>query len=101
MRAFAPFREHSVEPSGSSLLITLAIFRALATECRRDVALISPSLIASVEATMAAVPKDLEVVARAASVVRCLKHPPFVRPFDMHPVHGVDNIHGRPPDWRR
>ncbi|KAJ7276546.1 hypothetical protein B0H12DRAFT_1207702 [Mycena haematopus] len=52
----------------ASLLITLAIFRSLATECRRDVALISPSLIASIGATMAAVPKDLEVVARAASV---------------------------------
>lgn len=55
---------------GSSLLITLAIFRGLATECRRDTALISPSLIAAVGATMAAVPEDLEVVARAASVVR-------------------------------
>ncbi|KAJ6515740.1 hypothetical protein C8R45DRAFT_957459 [Mycena sanguinolenta] len=52
----------------ASLLITLAIFRALATECRRDIALISPSLIASIGATMSAVPKDLEVVARAASV---------------------------------
>ncbi|KAJ7228514.1 hypothetical protein GGX14DRAFT_413541 [Mycena pura] len=52
----------------ASLLITLAIFRGLATECRRDTALISPSLIAAVGATLAAVPKDLEVVARAASV---------------------------------
>ncbi|KAJ7178993.1 hypothetical protein C8R46DRAFT_986524 [Mycena filopes] len=52
----------------ASLLITLAIFRALATECRRDIGLISPSLVASVAATMTAVPKDLEVVARTASV---------------------------------
>ncbi|KAF8195729.1 hypothetical protein K438DRAFT_2124897 [Mycena galopus ATCC 62051] len=52
----------------ASLLITLAIFRSLATECRRDIALISPSLIASIAATVTAVPKDLEVVARAASV---------------------------------
>ncbi|KAJ6486378.1 hypothetical protein C8R47DRAFT_979717 [Mycena vitilis] len=52
----------------ASLLITLAIFRSLATECRRDMALISPSLVASVEATIAALPKDLEVVARTASV---------------------------------
>ncbi|KAJ6539494.1 hypothetical protein B0H19DRAFT_1179337 [Mycena capillaripes] len=52
----------------ASLLITLAIFRSLATECRRDIALISPSLVASVGATMAAVSGDLEVVARAASV---------------------------------
>ncbi|KAJ7283934.1 hypothetical protein C8J57DRAFT_1293970 [Mycena rebaudengoi] len=52
----------------ASLLITLAIFRSLATECRRDIALISPSLVASVGATVAALPGDLEVVARAASV---------------------------------
>ncbi|KAJ7498767.1 hypothetical protein FB451DRAFT_1072574 [Mycena latifolia] len=52
----------------ASLLITLGIFRSLATECRRDIALISPSLVASVAATVTAVPGDLEVVARAASV---------------------------------
>ncbi|KAJ7129516.1 hypothetical protein C8R44DRAFT_776974 [Mycena epipterygia] len=52
----------------ASLLITLAIFRSLATECRRDIALISPSLIASIGATVTALPGDLEVVARAASV---------------------------------
>ncbi|KAJ7765021.1 hypothetical protein DFH07DRAFT_811164 [Mycena maculata] len=52
----------------TSLLITLAIFRSLATECRRDIALISPPLVASIGATLAAVPGDLEVVARAASV---------------------------------
>ena len=57
------------DPSCRSLLISLAIFRALATECRRDIALLSPSLIASVDATLSAVPSDLEVVARAASVV--------------------------------
>ncbi|KAJ7684029.1 hypothetical protein B0H17DRAFT_1333101 [Mycena rosella] len=52
----------------ASLLITLAILRSLATECRRDIALISPALVASVGATVHAVPGDLEVVARAASV---------------------------------
>lgn len=52
----------------ASLLISLLIFRALATECRRDIALLSPSLIAAVDVTLAAVPQDLEVVARAASV---------------------------------
>ncbi|KAF8917910.1 hypothetical protein CPB85DRAFT_1474452 [Mucidula mucida] len=52
----------------ASLLISLAIFRSLATECRRDIALLSPSLVASVDASLAAVPSDLEVVARAASV---------------------------------
>ncbi|KAF9464410.1 hypothetical protein BDZ94DRAFT_1161875 [Collybia nuda] len=52
----------------ASLLITLSIFRSLATECRRDIALLSPSLVASVDVTIEAVPHDLEVVARAASV---------------------------------
>ncbi|KAG6821583.1 hypothetical protein H0H93_000092 [Arthromyces matolae] len=52
----------------ASLLMSLAILRALATECRRDIALLSPSLVASVDVTMEAVPTDLEVVARAASV---------------------------------
>ncbi|KAJ7094623.1 hypothetical protein B0H15DRAFT_969617, partial [Mycena belliarum] len=52
----------------ASLLITLGIFRSLATECRRDIALFSPSLIASVLITVTAVPQDLEVVARVASV---------------------------------
>ncbi|KAJ3739525.1 hypothetical protein DFH05DRAFT_1513683 [Lentinula detonsa] len=52
----------------ASLLITLAIFRSLATECRRDIALLSPSLIASVESTLSNALNDLEVAARAASV---------------------------------
>ncbi|GAV98967.1 cellular morphogenesis-related protein [Lentinula edodes] len=52
----------------ASLLITLAILRSLATECRRDIALLSPSLIASVESTLSNEFNDLEVVARAASV---------------------------------
>ncbi|KAF7332022.1 Cellular morphogenesis-related protein [Mycena kentingensis (nom. inval.)] len=53
----------------ASLLISLAILRALATECRRDIALFSPSLIAGIAATTAAMPTDLEVMARAASVL--------------------------------
>jgi len=53
----------------SSLLISLAIFRSLVTECRRDIALLSSSLIGSIDCTLASVPSDLEVVARAASVV--------------------------------
>ncbi|EAU84904.2 EFR3 [Coprinopsis cinerea okayama7 len=52
----------------ATLLITFAIFRALATECRRDIALISPALIASIDVALAATPQDLEVVARIASV---------------------------------
>ncbi len=59
------------EVSLSSLLISLAIFRALAMECRRDINLLSLSLIASVDCTLASVPSDLEITARAASVVCC------------------------------
>ncbi|KAJ8523545.1 hypothetical protein ONZ45_g118 [Pleurotus djamor] len=51
-----------------SLLISLSIFRSLAIECRRDIHLISPPLISSINATLNALPTDLEVVARAASV---------------------------------
>ncbi|KAI0638061.1 hypothetical protein C8Q77DRAFT_1089093 [Trametes polyzona] len=52
----------------ASLLITLAIIKALATECRRDVALLSPSLLSSVNVTLSSLSADLEVAARAASV---------------------------------
>ncbi|KAF9076803.1 hypothetical protein BDP27DRAFT_1442186 [Rhodocollybia butyracea] len=52
----------------ASLLITLAILRSLATECRRDIALLSLSLIAAIEITLSTALDDLEVVARAASV---------------------------------
>lgn len=55
-----------------SLLISLAILRALATECRRDIALLSSYLLTSVESTLASISSDLEVVARVASVVRLL-----------------------------
>ncbi|KAH9918217.1 uncharacterized protein BXZ73DRAFT_92274 [Epithele typhae] len=54
--------------SRSALLITLAIIKALASECRRDMAQISPALLMSVNATLTALPNDLEVAARAASV---------------------------------
>ncbi|CAL1700936.1 unnamed protein product [Somion occarium] len=52
----------------ASLLISLAIFKALAMECRRDISLLSSSLLASVNATLSALRSDLEVAARAASV---------------------------------
>ncbi|OJT13104.1 Protein EFR3 [Trametes pubescens] len=52
----------------ASLLITLAIIKALATECRRDMALLSPSLLSSVNATLALLSADLEIAARAATV---------------------------------
>ncbi|KAJ3551342.1 hypothetical protein NM688_g4760 [Phlebia brevispora] len=52
----------------ASLLITLAIIKALATECRRDIALLSSALLASVNATLSSLSTDLEVAARAGSV---------------------------------
>ncbi|EJF61134.1 hypothetical protein BD309DRAFT_947572 [Dichomitus squalens] len=52
----------------ASLLITLAIFKAIAAECRRDLALLSPSLLSSVNTTLSALPTDLEIAARAATV---------------------------------
>ncbi|PIL37037.1 hypothetical protein GSI_00729 [Ganoderma sinense ZZ0214-1] len=52
----------------ATLLITLAIFKAIAAECRRDLALLSPALLSSVNATLSALPTDLEIAARAASV---------------------------------
>jgi hypothetical protein len=58
--------------SRSSLLITLNIFRSLATECRRDLSLLSSSLISSLQITLASLPADLEVGAKAASVVRAM-----------------------------
>ncbi|KIK67981.1 hypothetical protein GYMLUDRAFT_36788 [Collybiopsis luxurians FD-317 M1] len=70
----------------ASLLITLAIFRSLATECRRDIALLSPSLIASVENTLSNALDDLEVVARAASVFNT-----WTTYTNGHPI-GADNI---------
>ncbi|KAG8218633.1 hypothetical protein J3R82DRAFT_4297 [Butyriboletus roseoflavus] len=53
----------------ASLLITLAILRALAIECRRDISLLSPSLLSCLKITMDLVSSDLEISARAASVL--------------------------------
>ncbi|KAF8138461.1 hypothetical protein EV363DRAFT_1520744 [Boletus edulis] len=53
----------------ASLLITLAIIRALAIECRRDISLLSPSLLVCLKITLELVSSDLEISARAASVL--------------------------------
>ncbi|KZT42894.1 hypothetical protein SISSUDRAFT_1125151 [Sistotremastrum suecicum HHB10207 ss-3] len=53
----------------ASLLITLALFKALTTECRRDLALLSHPLMQAVSVSVARLSTDLEVVARAASVL--------------------------------
>ncbi|KAH9899994.1 hypothetical protein C8Q73DRAFT_681619 [Cubamyces lactineus] len=52
----------------ASLLITLSIFKALATECRRDMPLLSPSLLSSVNVALSSLSADLEIAARAATV---------------------------------
>lgn len=56
----------------STLLITLAILKALATECRRDISLLSSALLGSISLTLSSLPTDLEVIARAANVVSFL-----------------------------
>lgn len=53
-----------------SLFITLAILQMLAVECRRDISLLSPSLVSCLRITLNFLLADLEVCARAASVVR-------------------------------
>jgi hypothetical protein len=54
----------------ASLLITLAIFKALATECRHELPLLTPFLIRTVSLVFSLLAGDLEVMARCASVVR-------------------------------
>ncbi|KAG8906442.1 plasma membrane localization protein [Tulasnella sp. 403] len=49
------------------LLVTLDILRALTTECRRDLTLFSSGVVMSVDVALSCLPRDLEVVARAAS----------------------------------
>ncbi|THV08394.1 hypothetical protein K435DRAFT_740455 [Dendrothele bispora CBS 962.96] len=61
------FRSGNVR-NRATLLLELSIFRSLAIECRRDIALLSPSLLASIEVTLSITSNDLEVVSRAASV---------------------------------
>ncbi|KZW04123.1 hypothetical protein EXIGLDRAFT_828046 [Exidia glandulosa HHB12029] len=54
--------------SKASLLVTLGIYKALATECKNDVGLLTPSLLAAVDATLSGLPSDLEVAAKTATV---------------------------------
>lgn len=51
------------------MLVTLAIFQALANECYRDVSLLTKALLRSVKEALQCLPDDLEVQARAASTV--------------------------------
>ncbi|KZT12564.1 uncharacterized protein LAESUDRAFT_753636 [Laetiporus sulphureus 93-53] len=52
----------------ASLLITLYIFKALANECRRDISLLTGSLLSAVNITLSGLLSDLEAAARAATV---------------------------------
>lgn len=53
----------------ASLLVTLALFKALATECRHELSLFTPYLIRTVSLVFSQLSGDLEVMARSASVV--------------------------------
>ncbi|KAF8341321.1 uncharacterized protein EI90DRAFT_3150476 [Cantharellus anzutake] len=54
--------------SRAILLITLAILKALCAECRNDISLFSRSVLNSVDFALTALPADLELISRAASV---------------------------------
>ncbi|KAG8743360.1 plasma membrane localization protein [Ceratobasidium sp. 414] len=56
------------QKSRASLLITLAILKQLITDCKQELTLFSSAALISVKASLAALPDDLEVAARAASV---------------------------------
>ena len=55
-------------------MVSLSILKSLATECRHNIALISPALLASLNATLSQVLSDIEVVARTATVVSAIYH---------------------------
>jgi hypothetical protein len=55
----------------ASLLVTLTIFKVLGAECRNDMSLFSPALMSTVASSLMVFPKDLEVAAKAASLVSC------------------------------
>ncbi|KAN0131415.1 hypothetical protein V8E53_010792 [Lactarius tabidus] len=54
----------------AALLISLSIFKALATECRRDISLLTPSLLASISTVLSTFPSDIEVSAKAANLFK-------------------------------
>lgn len=71
------------------------MFKALATECRRDVSLLSPSLLASINLTLTSLSSDLEVAARAASVVSITSMTKLAHPYAYvrHTVLCMDNLY--------
>ncbi|KAF8529059.1 hypothetical protein BU17DRAFT_37309 [Hysterangium stoloniferum] len=54
--------------SRSSLLITLAIFKALVAGCRSDISLITSAVISTLVSALSSFPVDLEVAAKCASL---------------------------------
>jgi hypothetical protein len=52
------------------LLVTLALFRILATECREEISVLTPHLLKVVAIIFETFPTDLELLAKAAGVVR-------------------------------
>lgn len=65
IRYAGPFTIHRIR----TLLITLSIYKSLVNECRRDISQLSAALISSVNTALNSLPSDLEVAAKAASVV--------------------------------
>jgi hypothetical protein len=72
------FNRGLVDIDFSLLLITLSIFRSLSLECRRDLSLLTLSLLTSLDLSLQSLYSDLEVCARVASVVRVFR---ILRPF--------------------
>ena len=54
----------------NSLLVTLALLRVLATECRQEITVLTPHLLKVVSKALDSFQSDLELLARAAGVVR-------------------------------
>jgi hypothetical protein len=72
------FREIAKTRSGSSsgsskhrnsLLITLALLKTLAMECRQEISVLTPHLLRTAEGLLQSFPTDLELLVRAAGLV--------------------------------
>lgn len=73
-----------------SLLITLAILKALASECRQEIALLTPYLLGAVCSVFSLLTADLEVVAQAVSTVSMMYYIVCLSPISFHSSqHGV------------
>jgi hypothetical protein len=83
-------------------LVSLSILKSLATECRHNIALISPALLASLNATLSQVPSDTEVLVRTATVVSEIYGGVKLnqRLNVYFSVHSMDYIYGWTPYWR-